>query len=158
MTKQLDNLKQRVEKLESYLSEIMSFDTNELNNVYNDFVDRKLAPSSKRPTKTYYWIVDNPSVKGIPGVKLKHNHTVVSIDSYVTAATSATFNIEERSTIGSAGTDILSSDQVATVTGATDTSFANKALDDGNWLWLDISAVSGTPTTLIVVITCTINN
>jgi hypothetical protein len=82
--------------------------------------------------------------------------TATRIDSYVTAATSATFNIEERTTIGSPGTNLITSDQVADTNGETTTTFSNSALDADNWLWVDISATSGTPGKLVITLSCTV--
>ena len=106
--------------------------------------------------KSYTWVIDNPATGGIPGPRLKVAHTVTRLDSYVTAATSVTFNIEERSTIGSAGTDILASDQVADTDGAIASSFSNAGLAADCWLWLDISAVSGTPGKVVITLSCTV--
>jgi hypothetical protein len=106
--------------------------------------------------RTYTWVVANPVAGGIPGPRLKAAQTATRIDSYVTAATSVTFNIEERSTIGSAGTNLLASDQVADVTGETTTSFADSALAADNWLWLDIASVSGAPLIVVVTLSTTV--
>jgi hypothetical protein len=106
--------------------------------------------------RTFTWVITTPAVGGIPGPRLKVAATATRIDSYVTAATSVTFNIEERSTIGSAGSNLLSSDQVADTNGETTTSFADSALAADNWLWLDISAISGTPGTLVVTLSMTV--
>jgi hypothetical protein len=106
--------------------------------------------------RTYTWVIATPAVGGVLGPRLKEAHTATRIDSYVAAATSATFNIEERSTIGSAGSNLLSSDQVADVNGETTTSFADSALAADNWLYLDISATSGTPGQLVVTLSCTV--
>jgi hypothetical protein len=110
-----------------------------------------LVPTSE--LSVYTWVIEDPSVEGIPGCRLPDDATAVRINSFVTAATSATFNIEIRSTVGSAGSNLLSSDQVATTSGAEATSLQNTAIDAGDWLWLDISAVSGTPGTLTVSLT-----
>jgi len=68
-----------------------------------------------------------------------------------------TFNIEERSTIGSPGTDILTTDQVAITTGASQTgSFNDDSLAAGNWLYIDISAISGTPAQVVITLTTTV--
>jgi hypothetical protein len=71
--------------------------------------------------------------------------TAIRLSSYVTSATSATFNIEERTSPDSSGTNLLGSDQVATTTGASTTSFSNSSLAADSFLWLDISAISGSP-------------
>jgi hypothetical protein len=106
--------------------------------------------------RTFSWVITNPVAGGIPGPRLKVAATAIRIDSYVTSATSVTFNIEERSTIGSAGSNLLASDQVADVNGETTTSFDDSALAADNWLWLDIASVSGTPAILVVTLTVTI--
>lgn len=104
------------------------------------------------------WAISSPAVGGIVGPRIPENMTVTRVDAYVDAATSATFNIEERGTIGSAGTNIMSADMAADVTGESDTgAFNNDSLAAGNWLWVDISAVSGTPTQLVITLTCTVD-
>jgi len=106
-------------------------------------------------TVVFTWSVTSPATGGILGPKLPSNYIVQKVESYVAAATSATFNIEHRATPGSAGTNILSSDQVAVTTGtATPTTWTDMNLDAGNWLYLDISATSGTPGQLVVTLTC----
>jgi hypothetical protein len=107
-------------------------------------------------TRSYTWVISSPATGGIPGPKIGVACTATSIHSYVTAATSATFNIEERTSIGSAGTNMLASDQVSDVTGEEATSFDNAGLAAGNWLWIDISATSGTPGNLVITLTYTI--
>lgn len=111
----------------------------------------------KSRNRVYTWVISNPAVGGILGPRLPEAHTVQRIDSYVKAATSVTFNIEERSTIGSAGSNILSEDQIADTDGASATgSFNDSSLAEGNWLYVDISAVSGTPEQVVITLTCTI--
>lgn len=115
----------------------------------NNFV-KALAAQMPR---TFTWTIRDPAVGGIAGPRLHVDETVLRIDAFVIGGTSATFNIEERTAIGSSGTNLLSSDQVATTSGAYATSFSNSSLGAGNWLWIDVSAVSGTPTELVVVLT-----
>lgn len=98
------------------------------------------------------WIIDLPAIGGIPGLKIPRSCRVTSIQSYTTAETSVTFNIEERATLGSAGTDIMAAEQVAVVTGALTTEFTEIVLEKDHWLWIDISAVSGTPGYLMVTL------
>jgi hypothetical protein len=107
-------------------------------------------------TDSFTWIVMPTGALGVPGPKMPYAATVTEVSSYVTAATSATFNIEERSSIGSAGTNVLSSDQVADTNGESITSsFGNSGLASGCYLWLDVASVSGTPGTLQVTIAFT---
>ena len=122
----------------------------------NNGADLSWGTPPNHNIRTYTWVISIPGIGGIPGSRLAEVHTVTRIDSYVTSGTSATFNIEERSTIGSAGVDILTSDQVADIDGASDTSFANASLASGNWLWLDISATDGSPGQLVVTLTATL--
>lgn len=102
--------------------------------------------------RQYVWVISTPTVGGVLGPRLKAGKTCVRLDSHVLAATSATFNIEERSTVNSAGTNIVSSDQVASTTGASTTTFSNADLAANTWLYVDISAVSGTPGQLSITL------
>lgn len=103
-------------------------------------------------SRQYVWVIANPAVGGILGPRLKAGKTCVRLDSHVSAATSVTFNVEERSTVNSAGTNIISSDQVATTTGASTATFSNAGLAADTWLYVDISAVSGTPGQLAITL------
>jgi hypothetical protein len=98
----------------------------------------------------YNWLIGTPVVGGIAGPEIAQDCRVTEVSSYVTAATSVTFNVEERTSPESAGTNLLSADQVASTSGTSTTTIANPYLNDGNTLWLDISAVSGTPGNLSV--------
>ena len=106
--------------------------------------------------KTYTWIIKTPAVGGIPGPRLWTDLTALRIDAFCIGATSVTFNIEKRTTIGTAGTNLLTSDAVAPVAGVSTTTFATDQVTQDQWLWLDISAVSGTPTMLVVTLTSTV--
>jgi hypothetical protein len=100
-------------------------------------------------------VIDNPAVGGILLCRLYEGWNIVRVDSAVKAATSVTFNLEERTAVGSAGTDVTSSDMVADTDGTATTSFSNAAIAADNWLYADISAVSGTPGTLTITIAYT---
>ena len=104
-------------------------------------------------TSTFSWVISAPVTGGIPGPQLYEARTINRISSFVTSATSATFNIEDRTTPGSAGTDIMSPDQVATTSGTNTTSFSHGSIPVNHYLWLDIFATSGTPAILEVSIT-----
>lgn len=98
-------------------------------------------------TDSFCWVIPNDllAVQGYPGPKMPYAATVTEVSSYVTAATDCDFNIEERDTIGSAGTNVLSADQVADTNGASTTSsFGNDSLAADSYLWLDVSAVDTT--------------
>jgi len=45
---------------------------------------------------------------------------------------------------------------VADANGETITSFADSSLAADNWLWIDISGVSGTVTMLTITLSCTV--
>jgi hypothetical protein len=104
-------------------------------------------------TKTYTWVINNVATGGIPGPRLASNHVVFRIDAYIVGGTSATFNIEERSIIGTAGSNLLAADLVAVPGGASAIAFIDPLVEIGNWLWLDISAKVGTISKLVVTLT-----
>jgi hypothetical protein len=91
-------------------------------------------------------------VAGWPGPKLSDPQIALLISAYCVDGTSVTFNIEERSTVGTPGTDLLDGDMVALTSEITATEFALAELTEERWLWLDISAVSGTPTKFVVTL------
>lgn len=105
--------------------------------------------------RQYVWVISSVAVGGVLGPRLKSAKTCVRLDSHVSAATSATFNVEERTAPGTAGTNIVASDQVATTSGANTTSFSNADLAADSWLYVDISSVSGTPGQLSITLTVT---
>jgi len=92
---------------------------------------------------TYTWVVRLPAVGGIPGPLLSQALTASQIDAYTEAGTSVEFNIELRSTIASAGSDLMTADMVADSDGETDAALAVTSLTADNWLYLDIAAVTG---------------
>jgi hypothetical protein len=103
--------------------------------------------------KTYTWVVESPGVGGIPGPYLIGSCNVLLINAYCVGATSITFNIEERSVVGIAGTNIMSADLAAYSNYATGVaSFALPHLTAGRWLWLDISGKTGAPTKFVVTL------
>jgi hypothetical protein len=104
--------------------------------------------------RTYTWVIGDPEIGGIPGPRIAEIHEITRIDSYITASASVTYNIEERSIIGTTGTDILTSDLITTVSGEYSESFSNPILANGSWLWLDISDISGNPGELVVTLVC----
>jgi len=96
---------------------------------------------------SFTWVIPQSllEVGGWPGPKMPYAATVTEVSGYVTAATDCDINVEERSSIGSAGTNVLSSDLVCDADGASVTSsFGNSSLASGCYLWLDISAVDTT--------------
>ena len=98
------------------------------------------------------WVVETPGVVGIPGPKVPDGCRVVSIQSYTTTDISVTFNVEQRDTIAVTGTDIMAADQVAIITGALAIDPENRIVVAGNYLWLDVSAVSASTGCLMVTV------
>lgn len=80
--------------------------------------------------------------------------TVESVVGTVRGGTSCTFNIEERAgtDLNSSGTDIMTSDLVASTTGATTTTFSNPGVADGAFMVFVASAVSGSVNQVVVQI------
>jgi len=96
------------------------------------------------PLRTFGWVISDPAVETVGQVRIPWNCTVTRVDANTLGGTSCTFNIEERNTLGTSGTDILSLDMTADANGETVTSgFNNASLAAGNHLAVDISAVSG---------------
>lgn len=103
------------------------------------------------PDHVFVWIIPDPSVSTVGQIPIPWNCTVIEVKGNVQGGTSVTFNIEERGTLGSSGTNILSSDMVADTNGETVSSgFNNSSLSISNYLAIDISAVSGVVTDLTV--------
>jgi hypothetical protein len=109
-------------------------------------------PSFSFGFKTYTWVLASPVAGGIPGPYIPVPLSAVGVYAYCIDGTSITFNIEDRSIIGTPGTDIMVADLVAPTTGASQIAFSNPKLATGHWLWLDISGISGTPTKLCVTL------
>jgi hypothetical protein len=126
-----------------------------INNTSTNSVTTNTHTHALSSKKTYTWIINTPGIGGIAGPRIPVNGTVIQVDSFVTAATSASFNIQKRSTIGTTGTNILSSSMVSTTAGVTSSNFSSASLTVGDWLWVQISAVSGTPGQLCITVTFT---
>jgi hypothetical protein len=86
--------------------------------------------------------------------RAKQPMKIIRISSCVKAATSVSFNIEVHATPTTSGTNALTADQVAITGGSNDTSIASPNVAEGDWLYIDLSAVSGSPAVLSVTITC----
>ena len=85
--------------------------------------------------------------------------TITSVSCSVKAATSATINLDERAfaTPDTSGTAVLTSNLACDTDGATSTTFSNAGIAANVPVALLISAVSGTPDTLRVYVTYTID-
>ena len=100
---------------------------------------------------TYTWLLGSPVVGGFPGPRIPATRTVVRVDAYVVGGTSVSFNIETRDTIGTPGTDMMPTEMNAAASGAT--ALTSVVLVPGQWLWLDISGVSGAVSEFVVTVT-----
>ena len=113
-----------------------------------------------RLSGTFAWVfvIPEPIVETIGQIRIPWACTVTRVDGNVQGGTSCTINIEERGTLGSAGTNILTSDMVADANGESVTSsFNNSSLAAGNHLAYDVSAVSGAVGSVSITITGTID-
>jgi hypothetical protein len=89
-------------------------------------------------------------------------HVVSTIDAYCVGGTSVTFNIEDRSIIGTVGNNLTNPDMIATTSGVsystgtyttgTYGAVVYPNLPAGSWLWLDISGVVGGVTQFVVTL------
>ncbi len=92
------------------------------------------------------WVITSPATGNYGQVRIPVGATVTRVHANAKGGT-VDFNIEERSTLGSAGTNILSADAEADADGVDVTSSFNlSSLTEGRWLTLDVSAVAGSPT------------
>jgi hypothetical protein len=85
-------------------------------------------------------------------MKLPYGITLVSINGIVSAATSATFNIQECNSSGASCADMATSDIAADTDGTETTSFSDGTAASGAWLKIDVASKSGTPGTLTVTV------
>lgn len=87
-------------------------------------------------------------------LRLYQDLTVLRIDSHIDTGNHADFNVEHRSSVNTVGT-MLTTTTIQALPGGTQTSsFGLSALTAGNWLYLDITNVSGTVNRLTITITC----
>ena len=120
--------------------------------------DGTLSTVTLNNTKARDWVIADPTVGEFGQLRIPWNCTVTRVDANILGGTSCTFNIEERGTLGSAGTNILSSDMVADTNGESVTSsFNNASLAAGNWLTIDVSAVNGLVDCVSITLTVTID-
>jgi len=89
-------------------------------------------------------------------MKAPYGMTITALDCIVSAATSATINIQECDSAGANCVDTATSDLACDTDGANTTTLNNAAVDSGDWLKLDVASISGTPGTLTVTVTYTI--
>lgn len=72
----------------------------------------------------------------IPLTRSLRQYTLTKVVAAVGTGTSLTFNLEERATVGTVGTQILTSDLTATASGASTTSFASPVVAAEKWIIL----------------------
>lgn len=139
-----------IKRIISYIKNIFYHKNIKMSGLYpKNHYDRIVE---KNMTRQYSWVIGAPIVGGIPGPKNLQDQIILSLDAYITSGTSLKFNIEKRSTIGVAGTDILSSEVTVTTSGVSINSFDSGDID-GEWLWVDISEVTGNPVYLEITLT-----
>lgn len=109
-------------------------------------------------TRSLHIVILEPIAETVGQIRIPWNCTVTRVDANVVGGTSCTFNLEEVATLGSAGTNVLSSDMVADANGESVTSgFNNASLAEGNHLAFDISAVSGDVDYVSITLTVTVD-
>jgi hypothetical protein len=89
-------------------------------------------------------------------MKAPYGMTITALDCIVSAATSATINIQECDSAGANCVDTATSDLACDTDGANTTTLNNAVIDSGDWLKLDVASISGTPGALTVTVTYTI--
>ncbi len=82
--------------------------------------------------------------------------TISRVDAVLTGGTSpsVSFSLRHGADVSAAGTAVTSTPMTVTssTTGATNTNLLNPQLVGDHWLWLEITAVSGSPAALSVVV------
>ena len=110
------------------------------------------GPAGTSVKRIMYFVVSSPGVVTIPLGYIPETWTATRIDAYVFGGTNCVFNIEERTSPGTSGTNMMTGDMTATTSLVSDTSLANGGLAGGNTLVLDIASVSGAVTYIAIVI------
>ncbi|MEN9387351.1 MAG: hypothetical protein RLZZ255_327 [Cyanobacteriota bacterium] len=82
--------------------------------------------------------------------------TISRVDAVLTGGTSpsVSFSLRHGADVSAAGTAVTSTPMTvsSTTTGATNTNLLNPQLVGDHWFWLEITAVSGSPVDLSVVV------
>jgi hypothetical protein len=102
--------------------------------------------------RALYVCVTSPGISTVALGYIPVTWTATRIDAYVFGGTSVVFNFEERTSPGTGGTNMMTTDMTATTSLVSDTSLANGGLASGNTLALDISAVTGAVSYAAIVI------
>lgn len=132
-------------------------------NLTGDVTSTAMATTlaAKHKTRTQSMTVFDPVTGDSGRVQMMFPYavTVTSISCSVKAATSATINLDERAfaTPDTAGTAVLTTALACDTDGATSTTFTNAGLAANVPVALLITAVSGTPDTLRVYVTYSVD-
>ena len=92
-------------------------------------------------------------------MKAPYGMKLLALDCIVSAATSATINIQECTSAGASCADNATDDLVCDTDGATTSTFGGASgdtIDSGDWIKLDVASIDGTPGTLTVTVTYSI--
>jgi hypothetical protein len=87
-------------------------------------------------------------------IRLYENLTVMRVDSHISSGFQLGFSIEHRSSVNLTGTMITAATIQAVYSGTETTVFSNPVLSANNWLYLNITDVSGTVGMLTITISC----
>lgn len=96
---------------------------------------------------------DTVTTGDVIAVQMDNNYTITKVAAYTDAGT-VTFNIEERgeTTPNTAGTDVMTSDLVADTDNQSTTTFSNATVLRDTWLMLNITSITGDPTSFGVTV------
>jgi len=121
--------------------------------------DAQLAAKHKTRIQSFTLFDPVTTDSGRAQVMFPYAVTVTSVSCSVKAATSAAINLDERAfaTPDTAGTAVLTADLTCDADGATSTTFTNAGIAANVPLALTISAVTGTPDTLRVFVTYSVD-
>jgi len=114
------------------------------------------AGATEPPDRIITFNIANPVVGQVLGPRLPVDMTVQRIDGYTDVGT-VTFNVEERTAPNTAGTDLMASDLVADSDNESQSSFADISVAADNFLAIDISAITGTPSVFVLTMHVTVN-
>ena len=98
--------------------------------------------------KTFSLIIASPVVGGVCIMRAFQAMTFVRVAgvTFGSSSPTVTFNIEKRTDPSSAGTNIFTLDYTINSTGGSTTTFNSPSVSADDWLYVDVSAKSGTVT------------
>lgn len=118
----------------------------------------KTAFEEKRlDSKTFSVTYTNPTVTGVVLMRAYQAMTFTNVAGVTFGSSTPRiwFNIEKRSSPNSSGTNIFSSDYGVNSTGSATTTFNSASVAADDWLYIDVSEVTGTVTFANLTITLT---